>query len=97
MKFEWDEEKNQQNIRKHGIDFNLAKRIFEHDVVTSLDIRHDYGEEREISLGLIDGILLLAVVHTERGLNLVRIISARKATKQERKHYEKALYTRFER
>ncbi|MEZ5535514.1 MAG: BrnT family toxin [Thiolinea sp.] len=95
MKYEWDEEKNRQNIRKHGIDFNLAKRLFEQHVVTSLDTRSDYGEEREISIGMIDGVLFLTVVHTDRGLDVRRIISARKATKQERKHYEKALHSRF--
>lgn len=97
MKFEWDEEKNRQNIRKHGVDFDLAKRIFEQDVITSLDTRYDYGEDREISVGLVDGVLFLIVVHTDRQANTRRIISARKATKQERKGYEKALCTRFKR
>lgn len=97
MLFDWDDNKNQQNIRKHGIDFELAKRIFEHRVITALDTREVYGEDREISIGMVDGILILTVVHTERSGGITRIISARKATRQERKRYEKALYTPFER
>lgn len=95
MEFEWDEDKNRQNIHKHGVDFNLAKRIFEQPVLTVLDNRKDYGEEREISIGMIDGILLLTVVHTDRAHDVIRLISARKATKSERKRYEKRLYARF--
>ena len=89
MKFEWDEAKNQQNIRKHGVDFSLAKRIFEHPVLTASDNRYNYDEEREISIGLVDNILLLTVVHTDREHGTTRLISARKATKLERKRYEK--------
>lgn len=91
MNYEWDENKNQLNIRKHGVDFQLAKRIFEQPVLTVLDTRNDYGEEREISIGLVDGVLMLTVVHTDREYNVVRLISARRATKQERKRYEKNL------
>lgn len=91
MKYEWDEEKNQQNIRKHGVDFDLAKRIFEGPVITNLDNRDDYGEDREISIGMIDGVLVLVVVHTDREWDIRRIISARRATKSERKRYEKNL------
>lgn len=89
MVYEWDENKNKLNIRKHGVDFNVAKRLFERSVLTALDIRNDYGEEREISIGLVDGVLMLTVVHTDREHNVVRIISTRKATRQERRRYEK--------
>jgi uncharacterized DUF497 family protein len=54
--FDWDEEKNRLNIQKHGIGFAMAARIFEGPVLTSQDDRMDYGEIREISIGLIDGI-----------------------------------------
>lgn len=91
MKFEWDEAKNHSNIAKHGVDFNLAKRIFEGTVLTALDNRNDYGEEREISIGIVNGVLILTVVHTERESNVTRLISARKATKLERKRYERNL------
>jgi len=50
--FEWDEEKDRRNIRRHGVDFALARRIFDGPVVTGIDDRKDYGEVREVSLGL---------------------------------------------
>lgn len=91
MKFEWDENKNQTNIRKHGISFEQAKTIFNHDILTRIDNRYDYGEVREISLGQIDGEVIVVVVHTKRNKN-TRIISARKANKKEREVYNE--YTR---
>jgi uncharacterized DUF497 family protein len=48
MDFEWDEAKNQQNIAKHGIDFQDAQRIFEKPFLISLDARREYGEERSV-------------------------------------------------
>ena len=89
--FEWDEQKNQSNIRKHGISFELAKRIFENPVFTRLDTRECYGEDREISIGMIDGVLVLVVIHTERNEGVIRLISARRATRKERQDYEKNL------
>ncbi len=89
MEFEWDDEKNDTNIKKHGVSFEKAKRIFEDDVLTVVDERFHYGELREISIGLIDGILLLTVAHTDTETGIIRLISARKATKQERRRYEK--------
>jgi uncharacterized DUF497 family protein len=88
MNFDWDEDKNKANIGKHGVSFEKAQRIFEGPVVTKIDSRFDYGEIREISLGMVDGILILAVVHTEQNEDTIRLISARKANKQERKIYE---------
>ncbi|BBP74604.1 MULTISPECIES: BrnT family toxin [Pseudomonas] len=86
MHFEWDEIKNQANIRKHGIDFNDVPDIFQHPMLALRDDRTDYGEERWISIGWIK-ILLGVVVYTERRGDAIRIISARKATKQEAKYY----------
>ncbi|NVZ62645.1 BrnT family toxin [Pseudomonas gingeri] len=86
MHFEWDEIKNQANIRKHGIDFNDVPDIFQHPMLALRDDRTDYGEERWISIGWIK-ILLGVVVYTERRGVAIRIISARKATKQEAKYY----------
>lgn len=85
MKFEWDEAKRQTNIRDHGIDFADLKPLFEGETVIMLDDRFDYGEYRFITLGLLNGIVLL-VVHTETD-EVIRIISARKATKYEEKRY----------
>ena len=73
--YEWDENKNAANIGKHGVSFTIASRIFEGRVVTFPDDRFDYGEEREISIGQIDGVLLLTVIHTGRD-GKTRIISA---------------------
>lgn len=66
MEFEWDEAKNQSNIRKHGIGFDTAKRIFEGTIATSPDRRRDYGEERRISMGRVEPGALIVVAHTER-------------------------------
>ena len=86
MEFEWDETKNQMNIKKHGISFEQAKTIFNYQVLNQTNDRYDYGEIREISLGLLKGRTIIAVVHTTREDKL-RIISARKANKNEREAY----------
>ena len=88
--FEWDDVKNASNIGKHGVSFATAGRIFDGRVVSYLDDRFDYGEKREISIGQIDEVLLLTVVHTGRD-GKTRIISARRANGAERKLYEEAL------
>lgn len=88
--FEWDERKNRLNIEKHGVGFATASRIFDGPVLTAADERHPYGEVREISIGVVDGVLALVVVHTDRN-GTTRIISARKASRKEREHYEQAI------
>lgn len=88
--FEWDENKNRRNIEKHGVSFELASRIFENRVVTYFDTRFDYGELREVSIGTVDGILILAVVHTDRDGN-IRLISARPAKRKEKEIYDQAI------
>ncbi|AFZ44920.1 protein of unknown function DUF497 [Halothece sp. PCC 7418] len=84
--FEWDENKNQQNLKKHKISFEEAVEIFDGIVFTAIDERYNYGETREISIGAIQGVVIITVVHTERNGN-IRIISARKATPKERRQY----------
>ncbi|NCC22703.1 MAG: BrnT family toxin [Alphaproteobacteria bacterium] len=86
MEVEWDEAKDRANIEKHGISFDEARRIFDGPVLTKVDDRSDYGEIREISLGLLSPDSPLMVVHTLRGRK-TRLISARKANRQERKVY----------
>jgi len=86
MSFEWDEEKDRSNRRKHGIGFDEARQIFDGPVLTRVDDREDYGEVREISLGLLSPDAALMVVHMARG-EKTRLISARKANRQERKIY----------
>jgi uncharacterized DUF497 family protein len=90
MEFDWDEAKNAANIAKHGVGFATASRIFEGPVLTWSDEREDYGERREHSIGAVEGVLFLAVIHTERD-GKCRIISARRANRRERERYEEAI------
>jgi uncharacterized DUF497 family protein len=80
--FEWDPEKDRQNLVKHRISFEEAKTIFDGAVLSSQD-EGSHGEVRERSYGLLRGVVVVSVVHTLRG-EKIRIISARKATRQER-------------
>ena len=90
MKYEWDEDKNQQNISKHGVSFHDACKIFDEITVDALDDRHDYGETRTISIGVLKNVAILVVVHTDRN-GKCRIMSARPANKKERRHYDEAI------
>jgi uncharacterized protein len=92
MKFEWDEHKNNVNLRKHGISFQEAQTIFDGNVFNWIDDRLDYGEIRETSIGAIQGVVIIVVAHTERN-GVTRIISARKATRTEREEYYDYLST----
>lgn len=90
MNFEWDEEKNRANIRKHGLDFADTWEIFEGPMPTALDEREGYGEDRWMSAGLLRGRVVV-LVFTERGEDTIRVISLRKALKHERIKYEQAI------
>jgi uncharacterized protein len=90
VKYEWDERKNQINIRKHGFDFADATEIFDGPMIVNADTREDYGEARWIGLGEFRGRVVV-VVFTEPTPDLTRIISLRKALKHEREYYEKRL------
>ena len=85
MDLEWDEAKRQANIRKHNIDFADIGEIFNGDIVIIEDDRFDYGETRFVVFGLFRG-RVVAVVYTEDG-HVMRVISARKATKNEEREY----------
>jgi len=89
--FEWDEIKNQINIRKHGIDFQDAIDVFNHPLLTALDQREDYGEDRWFAMGWIANIVGI-VVYVERVEDVVRIISARKATRHEVRHFKQRVW-----
>ena len=89
MRFEWGEKKRLINIRKHGIDFADVPAIFELDTVTVIDDRFEYDETRYRTLGLLKRHVIL-VVHTESE-TIIRIISARKATKYEEETYFKEI------
>ncbi len=87
MQFEWDKEKNRANLAKHGIDFADAVAIFEDNLALTRPDPESRGEQRFVTVG-VDGFGRdLVVVFTERGSH-IRLISARVATKQERKFYE---------
>jgi len=89
-KFEWDENKNKSNLDKHGIDFGQATEVFKDDnKIETPDNRKDYGEERFKIIGkAID--LIISVIYTMRD-TVIRIISARAASKKERDDYYKNL------
>lgn len=84
MLFEWDENKEKINISKHGLDFSTAALVFrDQNRLEWFDELHSDYEDRYITIGEINGIaVVLMVVYTERG-DAIRLISARKATKQE--------------
>ena len=87
MEFEWDEVKRHQNILKHGIDFEDVKTAFSQPMITKIDDREDYGEERQIGIGIMRDIIVV-VAFTEPSDEITRIISARKAIKYEREKYD---------
>ena len=90
MTFEWDTAKNQTNIRKHGVSFETAQRIFEGSVLTWFDDRKDYGEDRYISVGKVESAALIVVAHTGRD-DRIRLISARPASRKERQAYHEQI------
>lgn len=88
MKFEWEEYKATANVRKHKVSFEEAATVFEDDLsLTGRDPDHSVGEHRFITFGLSSNKRVLLVAHTERS-GKIRIISARPATRAERKIYE---------
>lgn len=94
MRFEWDRRKNQDNIKKHGLDFGDAYKVFDHPMLVNLDDREDYGEERWTGIGLMD-TRVAPIVFSEPEEDTIRVISFRKATSRERKRYEQAYEDRL--
>ena len=95
VKFEWDPNKNVQNIKKHGISFDEAEEVFLHPNESFLDELNSIGEIRYRTIGKITGEKLILVSHTEgrdqgNEDEVIRIISARKLTRTERKKYVKS-------
>ncbi len=93
MYFAWDENKNQINIKKHGIDFKEAKSVFYDDnAILFDDIEHSEDEDRFILLGISDQSNICIVCHCYRESDeVIRIISARKATKKEADCYVRGI------
>jgi hypothetical protein len=81
MEFTWDEEKRKTNIKKRGLDFADAEMVFSGATFTFEDDRFDYGQQRFITMGLLNGVVIV-IAHTERS-ETIRVISMRKATKHE--------------
>ncbi|WP_369689969.1 BrnT family toxin [Janthinobacterium agaricidamnosum] len=92
--FSWDDAKNESNLRKHGVSFDVAKLVFEDPLHRTRQDRIENGEQRWQTIGVVHGVVMLLVAHTwyvgESCIEHIRIISARRATKLERKIYEQS-------
>ncbi len=94
IRFEWDEAKNLANRRKHGVSFEEASQVFLDPLYVSVKEREEDGEHRWQTFGIVNGAMLLMVAHTvreawgEEGIDVIRIITARRAESQERRRYE---------
>lgn len=90
--FEWDGRKAETNFRKHGVRFEEAALVFDDPFALSEQDRIENGEQRWQTVGMAGGCLLLLVAHTvrfeEKGVEVIRIISARRVSRKERSRYE---------
>jgi len=93
--FEWDDDKNRENIRKHGLDFADAHQIFDAPMLSGIDKRADYGEERFTGIGFLRNIIVV-IVFTEPREDTIRIISLRKALKYERESFQRAIRNKLD-
>jgi uncharacterized DUF497 family protein len=89
VQFEWDSQKADANLQKHGVSFDEASTVFSDPLARIFsDEDHSEGERREIIIGRSIFRRLLLVSYVERIVNVIRIISARQATRKERQDYE---------
>ncbi|MES2264191.1 MAG: BrnT family toxin [Pseudomonadota bacterium] len=90
--FSWDDAKNESNQRKHGVSFEAAKLVFDDPLHVTRQDRIENGEQRWQTIGMAGGVVLLLVAHTwyeaDSGVEHIRLISARRTSKLERKIYE---------
>lgn len=91
MELEWDQDKCKVNIQKHGIDFQTLASVFEKPTLAKIDNRLDYQETRMIALGELKDTVIV-FVYVKKSEKIIRIISARKATKNESKTYYQKIY-----
>lgn len=91
MKFEWDPAKAASNRKKHGVDFADAVGVFEDALAITIEDQDAEAERRFITIGMDFTLKILVVVYASRDADVIRIISARKATKTERQTYEKGI------
>jgi uncharacterized protein len=97
MRYEWDKNKNDSNLEKHGLSFETASLVFDDPNALSIPDRIENGEERWQTIGMIENIVIVMVAHTikletDTQAEIIRIISARKATRAERQEYEEAIW-----
>lgn len=90
MKFEWDEQKNERNIRKHGLDFADAAEIFDLPMLVAADKREHYAEDRFIGIGFLKRRVVV-IVFALPDDDIIRVISVRKALRHERERFEQFL------
>ena len=91
--FEWDEKKAESNYRKHGIRFEEAAQVFDDPLALSEQDRIEQGEERWQTIGRVGSYLLILVAHTvleDDDVEVIRIISARRLDRKEKKRYEQS-------
>ena len=94
IRFEWDSAKDRRNQRAHDVAFREAASVFQDPLgITTYDPDHSHDEDRHITIGLSASGRFLMVNHTDRS-DVVRIISARKLTRNERKSYEREIQRR---
>jgi len=86
MEFEWDEAKRRSNLKKHGVDFIDAALVLADAPLILEDTRHDYGEQRCLAFGEMNGLFFVVAFTLRDGA--FRIISARRANSRERRFYE---------
>ena len=97
IQFSWDEQKNLKNQKKHGISFETAIRVFSDPFHITVQDREVEGEPRWQTIGTIESLQVLLVAHTDvedEEVEVIRVISARKATRAERKIYGKQIANR---
>jgi hypothetical protein len=90
-RFEWDPAKAASNLRKHGVSFQTAVRVFTDPYALVEQDLIENGEERWQTIGVVEGVVMLMVAHTvdeEGDIEVIRIISARRANRKERRRYE---------
>ena len=91
MEFQWNETKRRENLRKHGIDFVDTPEVFEGPMITRIDRREEYGEDRWIGVGYSQGRVVVICFTEQNNGQSIRIISARKALSHERKAFEEKI------
>lgn len=94
MRFEWDRAKSESNRLKHGIDFETARLVFEDPCCVNYIERITDAEERWLAIGCIEKVIIIVVAHTwrqEGSDEVIRLISARRATRHERNLYAQTI------